>query len=74
MFYCYCNCRGETFRRGFSQLGELRSLVSEGVNVMALTATATRQTRKSIFSTLHMLKPKIVYLRPIKDNIFFLLL
>ena len=38
---------------------------------MALTATATRQTRKSIFSTLHMLKPKIVYLRPIKDNIFF---
>ena len=65
---------GETFRREFSQLGELRSLVSEGVNVMALTATATRQTRKSIFSTLHMLKPKIVYLRPIKDNIFFLLL
>ena len=38
---------------------------------MALMATATRQTRKSIFSTLHMLKPKIVYLRPIKDNIFF---
>ena len=46
-------------------------LVSEGVNVMALTATATRQTRKSIFSTLHMLKPKIVYIRPIEDNIFF---
>ena len=38
---------------------------------MALTATATRQTRKSIFSTLHMLKPQIVYLRPIKDKIFF---
>ena len=71
IFYCYCNCRGETFRREFSQLGELRSLVSEGVNVMALTATATRQTRKSIFSTLHMLKPQIVYLRPIKDKIFF---
>lgn len=63
--------RGETFRREFSQLGELRSLVSENVHVMALTATATRQTRKSIFTTLHMIKPKIVYVRPIKSNITF---
>ena len=38
---------------------------------MALTATATRQTRTSIFKTLHMTTPKIVYVRPAKNNLYF---
>ncbi len=29
-------CRGETFRREFAELGELRSFIPENVNVMAM--------------------------------------
>ncbi len=36
-------CRGEKFRTEFLHLGEVRSIVSESVRVMALTATASRQ-------------------------------
>lgn len=35
---------GDKFRTSFSKIGELRSLLPVGVNVMALTATATMQT------------------------------
>ena len=68
MLYYY---RGETFRREFAQLGELRSLVSSDVHVMAMTATATCTTRKAIFKVLHMVKPKIVYVKPVRDNITY---
>ena len=40
--------RGSSFRKEFSFIGELRSLVSELTPVMALTATATTVTRHSI--------------------------
>ena len=44
VFYLYF--RGDCFRREFSRLGELRSVIPENVNVMALTATATVSTRR----------------------------
>ena len=34
--------RGESFRKVLLRVGELRSLVASEVNVMALTATATK--------------------------------
>ena len=66
-----CFSRGESFRKEFSQLGELRSLISEHVHVMAITATATRSTRKVIFKQLNMIQPKIIYVKPVKNNITY---
>ncbi len=40
------------FRKAFSQLGDVRSILPENVRVMALTATATRETRKAVCRTL----------------------
>ena len=65
-----CN-RGESFRTEFSHLGEIRSIVPEGVRLMALTATATLSTRKYIIKNLSMQNPVVVYMTPAKDNIAY---
>ncbi len=64
--------RGNSFRREFSDLGEIRSIVSENVRLMALTATATLSTRKFILKSLCMQNPAIVYIPPVKNNIKYL--
>ena len=69
VFYLYF--RGDCFRREFSRLGELHSVIPENVNVMALTATATVSTRREIIKILDMQKPVIVSIPPTKDNLFF---
>ena len=56
----YTCCRGNTFRRAFSELGVLRSLVPGNVKVMALTATATKLTQKAVCRSLGMISPVIV--------------
>ena len=70
--YCFyvINCRGDSFHREFSRLGELRSIIPEHVNVMALqlTATATVSTRKEIVD---MQDPVIVSVSPMKGNIHY---
>ncbi len=63
--------RGESFRTELSHLGEIRSIVPEGINVMALTATATLSTRKFIIRNLSMTNPTVVYMPPVKDNIAY---
>ena len=68
-----CN-RGQTFRKEFTHLSELRSILSDRVHLMALTATATTTTRKYIIDNLCMQKPAIVYLPPVKDNITYLVM
>ena len=62
--------RGVSFRKEFSNIGELRSLLPS-VNMMALTATATRSTRNEICHSLGMKKPCIVSQSPNKPNIFY---
>ncbi len=52
--------RGETFRREFANLGELRSLIPVSVRVVALSATATVDTRKAICTTLGMVNTVVV--------------
>lgn len=52
--------RGDKFRRAFSVLGELRSLIPEGVHVMALTATATKQTFDIVSERLSLSEPFVV--------------
>ncbi len=63
--------RGDKFRREFSHLGEVRSIVPTSVRVMALTATATKTTRKFIINSLNMQLPDIIYIPPVKDNIVY---
>ncbi len=55
--------RGATFRKEFGQLGEVRSLLGKGVQIMALT------TRRSICHTLGMNRPAIFASLPNKPNI-----
>ena len=64
-------CRGKSFRREFSNLGEVRSNIPESVRGMALTATATNTTRASVIKSLDMQKPTLVYVPPLKDNILY---
>ena len=68
-----CN-RGQTFRKEFTHLSELRSILSDRVHLMVLTATATTTTRKYIIDSLCMQKPAIVYLPLVKDNITYLVM
>lgn len=63
--------RGEKFRTEFSHLDEVRSIIPKNVNVMALTATATRSTRKMIIKSLCMQSPEVIYIPPVKGNIIY---
>ena len=65
--------RGEQFTREFSHLGEIRSIIPECVRVMALTATATKTTRKFIIDSLSMQLPEIIYIPPVKNIIYVVL-
>ena len=67
--YAYLNYRGETFRKEFAKLGDVRSLIPESVRVMALTATATKSTRRAVIKQLKTIQPKIVSVSPNKPNI-----
>ena len=62
---------GEKFRREFANLGEIRSLIPSNIQLMALTATATKQSRQTICHTLGMKKPVVVSQSPNKPNIFY---
>ena len=69
-FWCFLHfCRGENFRKEYSQLGDVRSLIPENVPIMALTATATKGTRKAIVNALKMIRPAVVAASPNKPNI-----
>lgn len=64
-----CNSNFDTFRFAFSHVGEVRSLVPQSVNVMALTAAATTATCKAVCRKLGMLDPVIVTQIPNRPNI-----
>ncbi len=63
-------CRGDSFRLEFSNLGEVSSLLPS-VNTMALTATATKETRKELCRSLGMKNPVIISQSPNKLNVFY---
>ena len=62
--------RGDEFRVSFQRLGELRSIIPPQVNVMALTATATKTLRLQVCGILGMHDPILVEVSPEKSNIF----
>ena len=65
--------RGASFREEFAHLSEARSIVSNNVNLIALTATASLGTRKVILRSLCMdtRKPFILTKVPNKLNICY---
>ena len=70
LFYLLLN-RGDSFRRAFSRLSEVRSIIPNSVKLMALTATATKSTRHSICRILGMTEPSIVAVTPNRSNICY---
>ncbi len=67
----FCLFRGTAFRKEFSHLNEIRSVIPDTVHVMALTATATLSTRRFIINNLSMDVPYIIYVPPAKSNITY---
>ena len=65
-------CRGEEFRKEYSRLGEVRSILPQNVHVMALTATATKVIRSNVCEVLGMESPVLVSISPNKDNIKYI--
>ena len=65
-------CRGEEFRREYSRLSEVRSILPQNVHVMALTATATKMLRRDACDVLDMESPVLVSISPDKDNIEYI--
>lgn len=63
--------RGKKFRKEFSNIGEIHSLIPSRVGIMALTATASRDSRSKICSVLCMRQPIIVSQSPNKPNIMY---
>ena len=68
--FSYYN-RGESFRRAFSRLSEVHSIIPNSVKLMALTATATRSTRYSVCQILGITEPSIVAVTPNRSNIYY---
>ena len=65
------NKKNTAFRIWYSRLNELRSLVGKGVSFMALTATATKRTKRQIFDMLELINPFEVVDNPNRPNICF---
>ena len=70
-FYTFYSHRGDSFRTEFSHLGELRSIIPEAVKVIALTATATKASRREIIRSLDVQKPELITVPPVKHNIIY---
>ena len=63
--------RGTSFRKEFSKLGEVHALLHPNVRIMALTATASKSTRKDICRLLGMHNPSFVFRSSDKPNITY---
>lgn len=64
--------RGETFRKLLLRMGEIRSLIPDKVNIMALTATATVKLRKDASRIIGMRNELVVSKSPCRSNIMYM--
>ncbi len=64
-------CRGEAFRHSLHRLGEVRSILPNGVHVMALTATATKSLQSEVAEILGMMNTISLAVSPCKANIMY---
>ena len=51
---------GDSFRKAFAEIGDVRSIVTSSVNVLALMATATKETYV-IVKRLSLENPTVIY-------------
>lgn len=65
------NAGNVAFRKWYSFLNELRSLVSNGLPFMALTATASKHTKREIFRVLEFTTPHEIVESPDRRNIVY---
>ncbi len=63
--------RGDSFRVEFAQLGEVRSLIPDRVHILALTPTASKNTRKAVIKRLNVKHPVVLPITPDKPNIVY---
>lgn len=62
-------CRGDKFRQAFATIGELRSIIPSCVHLIALTATATKETLQVVTARLSLEKPVVIGISPNRSNI-----
>ena len=62
---------GDQFRKSLARIGDLRSLLPKGINVLALTATATTETLEVVINRLSMHDVTVVAMPPCRDNIYY---
>ena len=62
-------CRGDQFRKTFALIGQLRSLIPDGTHVMALTATATKDTFEVVSERLGLINPIVTAVSCNRSNI-----
>ena len=62
-------CRGDAFRIAFAEIGTLRSLLPKEVHILALTASAMKDTFDCVVERLSMQNPHVIGLPPSRDNI-----
>ena len=60
---------GDEFRVTFAEIGNVRSLIPKAVKILALTATATKETLESVIGRLALQDPAIIGLPPDRNNI-----
>ena len=61
--------QGDDFHVAFSQIGNLRSIISQNVHVLALTATATSDFFTAVKKRLCLDCPTLVGVSPSRENI-----
>jgi len=64
-----CTYRGDEFQIAFTQIGDLRSIIPDEVNVLALTGTVTSSIYDSVLKRLSLKDPTVVGDSPSRDNI-----
>ncbi|PIK54282.1 putative Werner syndrome ATP-dependent helicase-like [Apostichopus japonicus] len=57
------------FRETFGRLGELRTLLPEGTPILAMTATATKKSRRMIYHSLCLRSPEELVSSPDRKNV-----
>lgn len=60
---------GDSLHRAYTIMGEVRSIIPSHINIMALTATATKKILKVVKSDLSLDNPVFIGLSPNRPNI-----
>ena len=69
LHYYFLFIGGDVFRKSIRQIGEIRGLLPAGVNIMALSASATRTVRCVVSKRLSLHNPFILAIPSCRSNI-----